>query len=428
MMKFSEKPILYRARFLLPISAPPLENAALIVVGGRIVAVDTFQKLSAAHPGAAIVDFGDSALLPPMVNAHTHLELSSFADWAASAAEPEAPQNFVDWILWLLRVRRSVTAEQLNTSLAAGLRASLLAGTGAVGDIFTGLGSVSAYQHSPLRGRVFAEVLGHDPKIVAERLAVIARFVEQDPGSALDWGLSPHAPYTLSSAVADLVFAFADRQTLQCAIHLAESADETAFLQDGSGAIAEKLFAEAKWNSAVNAGPGCTPVVAFCRQGRLRQGDLVVHGVQVAAAEIDLLKQAGCFVALCPRSNAALNVGKAPLAAYLKAGVALALGTDSLASSASLSLWDELAFARGWFAGDATPRNWLEIATIGGARALGLHGRMGHLTPGCEASFQVVTLPEMPRINELEEALCAAGADVGITHLYLASQNVLPAS
>ncbi|MDT8444136.1 MAG: amidohydrolase family protein [Desulfuromonadales bacterium] len=428
MKNLMEKPILYRARFLLPISAPPFENGALLVTGGHIVAVDTFHNLSTAYPEAAVVDFGDSALLPPMVNAHTHLELSSFADWAASAAEPAAPQNFVDWILWLLRVRRSVTAEQLDKSLANGLRASLLAGTGAVGDIFTGLGSVSAYQHSPLRGRVFAEVLGRDPRAVAERLAVIARFIEHVPGPDLDWGLSPHAPYTLSSAATDQVFAFADRQALQCAIHLAESADETAFLQDGSGAIAERLYAAANWNSAVDTAPGCSPVKAFCRQGRLRQGDLVVHGVQVAAAEVDLLKQTGCCVALCPRSNAALNVGKAPLAAYLKAGVALALGTDSLASSASLSVWDELAFARNWFAGEAAPRDWLEIATLGGARALGLHDRMGQLAPGFEASFQVVALPEMPCINELEEALCAAGADIEITHLYLASQNVLPAS
>ncbi|MBE0574780.1 MAG: amidohydrolase family protein [Desulfuromonadales bacterium] len=420
------KPILYRARFLLPISAPPLENGALLVDGGQIIAVDTFNNLAAAHPGAAVIDFGDTALLPPMVNAHTHLELSAFADWAAKAAEPAAPQDFVDWILWLVRVRRSISAEQLYESLAAGLRSSLLAGTGAVGDIFTGLGSVSAYQHSPLHGRVFAEVLGHEPAVVAGRLAAIAKLLEHHPGPSLDWGLSPHAPYTLSSAATDQVFAFAERQSLQCSIHLAESADETAFLQNGSGAIAEKLYTMAKWNFAVDSVPGCGPVTAFCKKGRLRHGDLAVHGVQVDPAEIDLLKQTGCIVVLCPRSNAALNVGKAPVAAYLKAGVPLALGTDSLASSSSLSIWDEMAFAGHWFPGEAGPREWLEIATLGGARALGLHKRMGQLTPGCDASFQVVALPEMPGINQLEEILCAGGADVRVTHLYLASRNVLP--
>jgi cytosine/adenosine deaminase-related metal-dependent hydrolase len=423
-----EKPTLYRARFLLPICAPPVADGALLVEGDRIIAVDGFKSLTAAHPGTAVIDFGDAVLLPPMVNAHTHLELSSFADWAAATEEPHPPQEFVDWILWLVRVRRKITAEQLCDSLAAGLRASLHAGTGAIGDIFTGLGSASAYQHTPLLGRIFAEVLGHDPAAVADRLAAIAALLEHLPGPSLSWGLSPHAPYTLSPAATDQVFAFADRQALQCSIHLAESAHETAFLQNASGAIAEKLYAAAQWRPAVDAAPGCRPIAAFCRRGRLRPGDLAVHGVQADAADIDRLKQAGCFVALCPRSNAALNVGKAPVAAYLKAGVPLALGTDSLASSSSLSIWDEMAFARDWFTGAATPRDWLEIATLGGARALGLQDRIGQLAPGCDASFQVVTLPELPGKDALEEALCAAGRHARVTHLFLASRNVLPQS
>ncbi|MBW2690144.1 MAG: amidohydrolase family protein, partial [Deltaproteobacteria bacterium] len=169
-------------------------------------------------------------------------------------------------------------------------------------------------------------------------------------GSSLDWGLSPHAPYTLSSAAINQVFAFADHQNLQCTIHLAESMDETRFLKNGSGAIADRLYAAARWDPTADPVPGCSPVSALCQQGRLRSCDLVVHGVQVDAVDIDLLKKTGCSVALCPRSNAALNVGKAPVSAYLKAGVPLALGTDSLASAPSLSIWDEMAFARDWFA------------------------------------------------------------------------------
>ena len=138
-----------------------------------------------------------------------------------------------------------------------------------------------------------------------------------------------------------------------------------------------------------------------------------------------MLKQSGCSVALCPRSNAALNVGKAPVADYLNAGISLALGTDSLASSASLSIWDEMAFAVEWFADAAEPRDWLEIATLGGAKALGIEKRVGQLASGREAFFQVVTLPVLPQVDVLEETLCAAGKDVNVTHLYLAGENVL---
>lgn len=418
-------PILYRARFLLPITVPPVEDGALVIANGRICAVDTHSKLTAAYPDAAVVDFGDAVLLPPMVNAHTHLELSHFADWAAAAGEPDilqapdAPLEFVDWILWLVRVRRSIGEDELQTSLGEGLRKSLCAGTGAVGDIFTTLSAASVYRGSPLRGRIFAEVLGQDPTVVGDRLAAIEGIVQHPPGSSLDWGLSPHAPYTLSSTTTDQVFTFAGRKSLQCTIHLAESMAETHFMQNGTGTIAEKLYAAAKWDPSVDPASGCSPVSALCRQGRLRPGDLAVHGVQVDAADIGQLKRAGCAVALCPRSNAALNVGKAPVAAYLNAGVPLALGTDSMASSPSLSIWDEMSFARDWFAGEATPRDWLEIATFGGAKALGLHDRMGRLSPGYEASFQVVTLADMPCINELEEVLCASGRDVKVEHLYL---------
>jgi cytosine/adenosine deaminase-related metal-dependent hydrolase len=153
---------------------------------------------------------------------------------------------------------------------------------------------------------------------------------------------------------------------------------------------------------------------------------MVVHGVQVNATDIARLKETGCSVTLCPRSNATLNVGKAPVAAYLAAGVPLALGTDSLASSPNLSIWDEMAFAFEWFAGDADPATWIEIATLGGAKALALEDRVGQLVPGLQASFQVVTLPNMPEADDLEEILCTSGRDVTVTHLYLSAENVLP--
>lgn len=418
-------PILYRARFVLPICSAPIENGALLVDDRHILDVDTFDNLSVSHPDVAIVDFGETILLPPMVNAHTHLELSSFSEWAAAAGIQDAPQDFVDWILWLVRVRRSLSDEQLHDSLVGGLNACLLAGTGAVGDIFTTLSAAPAYRKSPLRGRIFAEVLGHDPAVVEERLTAISDIILKNSRLQLDWGLSPHAPYTLSAEVLDKVFAYAEWLSLQCTTHLAESRDETRFLLDGSGPIADKLYASAKWDAMASQPPGCSPVAALCRQGRLRAGDLVVHGVQVDVEDVDLLKRSGCSVVLCPRSNATLNVGKAPVAAYLEAGIPLALGTDSLASSQSLSIWDEMAFALDWFSDEAQASDWLEIATLGGAKALGLQEKMGQLSPGLEASFQVVKLAELPSVDTLEKVLCSAGQEIIVTHLYLAAENVL---
>ena len=416
---------IYAARFVLPVSAAPLEQGALLTIDGRIKAVGTLHALSVEYPGVPVVDFGDAVLLPPMVNAHTHLELTSFPDWAAVEAI-DAGQDFVDWILSLVKVRHSVSTDQVADSLAIGLKESMRFGTGAIGDICKTLDAIDAYRQAPLYGRVFAEVLGHAADVVSARLQTIKLLLGRPPGEALDWGLAPHAPYTLSAAAMDKVFAFSAEQSLQNTIHLAESVDETLFVKQGQGRIADKLFAAAQWDPASDPVAGCSPVQALCRAGRLQRNDLIVHGVQVDKVDIALIKQTGCHVILCPRSNAALQSGKAPVADYLRADVSLSLGTDSLASAPNLSVWEELAFARSWFAGTASPRKWLEIATLGGARALGLQNRVGQLADGCDASFQVATLPELPCLAELEEALCAAGENLSVTHLYLAAQNVLP--
>jgi len=417
---------LYAARFVLPVAAAPLEQGALLAVDGRIKAVGTLNALSTDYPGVPVIDFDDAVMLPPMANAHTHLELTSFPAWAAAAETSQAGQDFVDWILSLIKVRRSVTAGQVADSLALGLRESIRFGTGAIGDICTTLEAIAAYRQTPLYGRVFAEVLGHAADRVADRLQAIERLLGRPPGKALGWGLAPHAPYTLSAAALDRVLAFSAARALQNAIHLAESADETRFIKEGQGSIADKLYPAAQWDPASDPVAGGSPVRALCRAGRLRRNDLVVHGVQVDTSDIALLKQIGCHVALCPRSNAALQSGKAPVVDYLRADVPLSLGTDSLASAPSLSLWDELAFARSWFAGAAPPRKWLEIATLGGAGALGLQNRVGQLAAGYDASFQIVKLADLPGLAELEEALCAAAERVAVTHLYLAGQNVLP--
>jgi len=412
----------------LPIAAPPIEDGALLVDSGRILAFGSRSELRNTSQGAKEIDLGDTVLMPPMVNTHTHLELSSFPDWLKTTGEVEAPQDFVDWILRLIRVRRNIDLNQVRASLVRGLEESLRSGTGAIGDILTTLPVVDVYQESPLYGKVYAEVLGHDAGVVSDRLEAIEAMLGRPPGQALNWGVSPHAPYTLSSSIMDRVFAFSAEQSLHSSIHLAESAEESAFVRSGKGAIVDKLYAAAQWDPATDPAPGCSPVESLCRTGRLRRNDLLVHGVQVNGADIALIKRTGCHVALCPRSNAALDVGKAPVVDYLKADVQLSLGTDSLASAPSLSIWHELAFARSWFAGDVAPRKWLEIATLGGARALGLQGRTGQLTPGHDASFQVVRLPDLPNMAELEEALCAAGESAVVSRLYLAAQNVLPES
>jgi cytosine/adenosine deaminase-related metal-dependent hydrolase len=412
--------VLFLARYMLPISAPPLEDGALLVRDGRIVAIGKSKEMTAAHCRAAVVDFGESILLPPLVNAHTHLELTHFPRWARNMEGPE-PDSFIDWILQVIRVKRRVAKESYFSSLKEGIQLALAAGTGAVGDILSCFPARQAYRNASLKGRLYLETLGRDPAVVGNLGAVL----KEERVGEMELGISPHSPYTLSSQYLEEILEFSRNRKIPVTMHLAESPDEAAFFRDSGGPLTRVLYPFVGWEDAVPPPGRCTPVAYLAKHGGLACWNLLSHGVQVTADDAELLARAGTTVVLCPRSNARLRVGKAPVGLYQKAGVPLALGTDSLASSDSLSLWDELAFAHSWFEGRITPSALLEMATLRGARALGLSGEMGVLQTGWGGHFQVLIPPNLPPIREVEDFLCSFGRTAEVASLYLDGRDVL---
>jgi cytosine/adenosine deaminase-related metal-dependent hydrolase len=235
---------LYLARYLVPVTRPPFEDGALLMENGRIIAVGTRRELQAGWTGE-IVDFGESAILPPLVNAHTHLELTRFPEWAVAVGGCTTPGGFADWILHLIEVKRRQPVAELRVSLEEGLRQSLQAGTGAVGDILSCLDIIPGYRNCPLYGRVFLEVLGIDAEQVQARLDRVETFADRKPAGRLVPGLAPHAPYTLSSEAVARIRKIARNRPLS--IHFAESAEESEFLESSSGALAEKLYPAVGW-------------------------------------------------------------------------------------------------------------------------------------------------------------------------------------
>jgi len=417
---------LCRARYLLPIGAPLIEDGALLVEGGCILAIGRHADLAAAHPRAAASDFGDAVLLPPLVNAHTHLELSSYPEWCSAWQDLPGQGDFVGWIQHLIQVKSKLPRESYAAAIRKGIRTTLRSGCGAVGDILASHADCSAYRESPLLGRVYFEVLGVEPDKLRQQLAQIASLCATAPFGRLLPGLSPHSPYTLAPDLFTEVLAQVRQRQWPVTMHLGETADEVAFLAAAAGPIVERLYPYVGWQERVPPAAGLRPVPWLLQHAPLPQQLLLAHGVQVSAAEAAQLAATRAGVVLCPRSNARFGVGRAPVAAYHQAGVTLALGTDSLASSPSLSVWDELAFAREWFAGELDPAAWLEIATAGGAALLGLGERLGQLAAGREAHFQVVDVPAGARAASLVEALCAAGDEIRVQALYLGGENVLP--
>jgi len=412
---------IYTARYLLPMTSAPIEDAALLVRDGRIASVGRRVDLPARDLGCETIDFGDAILLPPLVNAHAHLELTDFPKWAGSSV-PAAGSGFVDWILHLIAIKRAQTPESLAKSLRHGLEQLPRTGTGVVADILSQPDLAPVYADSALLGRVDLELIGRGASAQQAVLARARHWLEQRGEGALCHGLSPHAPYTVDPTLLTEVAELASRYRVPLTIHLAESVAEIELLRDGAGELVEKLYAKVGWPAPEPLG---SPLDYLRQSEALLPHNLLIHGVQLDADTIHHLARSRASLVLCPRSNRQLGVGVAPVAALRCQGVNLALGTDSLASNDTLSLYDEMEAAVDQYAPILSAIDVLQMATIGGAIALQLDSEVGRLSVGCGAHFQVVRPERLPALSDLATFLCRGDRGGEVAHLFLHGVDLL---
>ena len=391
-----------RADWVLPIAGPPIAGGSVTVDDGRVVSV---------QPGAAdgARDLGCRAVLPALVNAHTHLELSYLRGRIPRAA------CFTDWVKPLLTARRTAPDPELVAGAAAiAVEEAHASGTGLFGDVSNSLAALPALRASRLPARVFHELLGFnvadpDARVAEARIRIDA--AAREPGSeALRFSLAPHAPYSVSPALFDAIRRDATSHGDVTTVHLAESAEEVQLLADGSGPWRGLLETLGVWTDAWRP-PACSPLQYLYRRGFIDVSTLVVHGVQCTAGDIGDLRVMCNPVVSCPRSNAYVGAGVPPLAAFYDAGLPVAFGTDSLASVDDLNLFSELAEARR-LAPSVPSRQLLESATSTGAWALGFDKDYGTIEPGKRAALISVRLPAGAR--DVEEYLVSGitAADV----------------
>ena len=386
---------IYAASHLLPISAPALDGGALVVENGRILAVGKLSELTASF-SAPVIEFPGCVILPGLVNAHSHLELTHFPSWKVRKDINYSPRTYVDWIIQVIKIRRSLSLEEQERSLLEGIRISLESGTTALGEIISELRLLPLYLRSPLSGRLYLEALGQDPQRCAGVLSAISETLPFFSGTDLLSGISPHAPHTLSAGFFQKLGDFAADRTLPLMIHLAESRAEETFLFDSTGPIAEKLYPLVGWKEHLPPPRHTSSTSYLDSLGVLQPGTTVVHCVHITPADAEILKKRAVSVVLCPRSNEKLDVGNAPVHLLKAAGIPLALGTDSLASNDSLSLFDEARFLLDTFPEQFTPEEVLRLVTLAGAEAIGRGADIGSLEPGKMADFLVLSLPENP--------------------------------
>ncbi len=376
--------LLLTASWVLPVAAPPLRRGLVAVEDGHVAWVG--PEGDPARPAGPLRDLGRGVLLPGLVNAHVHLELSHLAGEIPGGA------GFVPWVEGVVASRGRFPEAAVRTATAGAIRFLEERGTVAVGDVSNTLGHLDLLAASRLLGVVFLELLAWDPAKAdatlafgEERLAVVRPGLR--PG--LEVRLAAHAPHSVSPPLLRALVARGG----PAALHLAESREEAAFLRDGGGDW--PAFLERRGLGHVPFTPeGKTPVAYADGLGVLHERLVAAHGVQVDAADRETLARRGVHVVLCPRSNRNLGVGTADVPALLAAGVRLALGTDSLASAESLDMLEDAVLLRLQFPG-LDPAAIVRMATIGGAEALGLLD-LGAIAPGKRAALAFAAADRPP--------------------------------
>jgi aminodeoxyfutalosine deaminase len=393
--------MILRARVVLPMSRPAIRDGAVITLGNRVEAVGRWRDLSAAKAGG-VVDLGESVLLPGLVNAHCHL------DYTQMAGQFPPPRLFTDWIKLITATKAGWTYSEFARSWRSGAEMLLRTGTTTVADIEAVPQLLpEVWGSTPLRVFSFLEMIGitsrRPPRLVLKEVETRIATLRHPRCSV---GLSPHAPYSTVPELLRLAARTARRRRLLVCTHVAESAPEFALFTRGEGEMFDWLQRSGRDMSDCRLG---SPVEHLERCGLLDTNLLAIHANHLGPRDPGLLGERGVSVVHCPRSHFYFRHGPFPLRRLARAGVNICLGSDSLASvyksrhqHVELNLFEEMRALAGR-EGSLSSRTLLRMATLNGARALGMQGNLGEIAP--RAFADLIALPLPARSSNIYDAV-----------------------
>jgi cytosine/adenosine deaminase-related metal-dependent hydrolase len=379
------EPTRIRAAWIIPVDRPPIENGVVEIVNGLITDVRSARPHESR---ARWNDCGDAALLPGLVNAHTHLEFSLLHQ----PIEPARP--FSDWIRALVAYRRCELIDDERRRQGAidqGVSEAVSSGTTLLGEIATAGWMIPTASNLKTHVVAFRELIGLRQESLAQQLTIASGWLaDKDRLATITRGLSPHAPYTVAPELLVQSVALARQQDAPVAMHVAETHEELQLLADGTGPLVALLQSFGAWPD------GGQPIgrqpLDILRILADAPRALVVHGNYLTDEEIDFLAaRPNMSVVYCPRTHEFFGHEPHPWRQLLARGANVALGTDGRGSNPDLSLWSELVFLRERFP-NVAPDKLLELGTLAGARALGCEQDRGSITVGKYADLQVVPL------------------------------------
>jgi cytosine/adenosine deaminase-related metal-dependent hydrolase len=374
-----------KARYLFPVDRRPLADGLVVVDRGRVAAVGV------AAPDCETIDLGNVALIPGLVNAHVHLEFSDL-DQPLGHAGIRLP----DWIRLVLDYRAGRAADQGSPATVArnvqnGLAQSIRHGTTLLGEISSGDWPLASANHPPIDTVVFREMICLRPQQVAEAVDYLDRHLRAAAASdAWQPAVSPHAPFTCRPEALQLAIETSRLHRIPLAMHLAESPEEIQWMKTGQGPLAELLEDH---QSETYTGP--TTARDILNQLTRAHRTLIIHGNYLNDEEIQTVAAARDRMSLvyCPRTHSYFQHPPYPLQRLGDAGVTVAVGTDGRGSNPDLSVLAEMRHLAAQ--NPHLPLDQiLRMGTLAGAVALGVDHRCGSLSPGKDANFTVVSLPE----------------------------------
>ncbi len=385
---------IFRSDWVLPISAEPIRDGAVAVQGDTIAGIGPADGVVAAYPGAEIVEFHHAILLPGFVNCHSHLEYAVFRGLIDNL-------DFGRWLLEFIDYQRRLSAGDYAVSSRLGVSECVSSGITTVADSMYSGTSIDAIKQAGVRAIVYQEAFGMDDSRLPETMASLAMAIDkldEQQDELVEIGIFPHSTYTVSARMFRAVAELARERGKRFASHLAESKDESSYIRSGSGVLAMDLREKVGWENIMREPFGVTPV-KYLQQWDVYGPDFIaVHCVRVSGRDIEILAGSDVAIAHCPKSNAKLGCGIAPLPEFLRAGIRVGFGTDSPASSNIMDMFGEMRTAiflhRGVSRSAAAlgAEQCVRIATLGGARALGMEGRIGSLEAGKQADLIAVDM------------------------------------
>jgi cytosine/adenosine deaminase-related metal-dependent hydrolase len=411
---------IYEADWVCPISSPAVRNGKIAVENGRIVS-------ALSRPKAEVIRFPRCAIIPGFVNAHSHLELTILRGFL-----DDLP--FAEWIPRLTHAKYQLLSRaDMLLSAQLGAVEMLRAGVTCVGEVMDLGTGWQAMREFGLRGIAFQEVFGPAEGQADEAVAGLKQKVEtfrKDETETTRIGVSPHAPYTVSARLYRAVNEYAQSERLPLTTHIAESADEGAFVRHGTGVFAER------WNlrGIPVIAADCSPLAYIDTLGLLRPETLLVHAIDLDDTDLPRLSEKRPMLVHCPKSNAKLAHGVAQISEIRETGITLGLGTDSVASNNVVDMFEEMRAAifqqrsRTQKLDSLDADTVFRMATLGGAECLGLAKQLGSLEPGKWADFVVVNLddPAVQPVHDPIETMVYSASRHNIRATYIAGREVVP--